>query len=351
MQKAITPAQMGGALFIGLASKGPARRPVLCNALSDFVRQFGASTPNSELADNVSLFFQNGGKQCTILRLERGSLAEYQAIWKLLPTAVASSEFLVLPRITGRGVESRERLWASASRLCQSTRTLLLIDPPDAWKTATDAVRSVDALIKGVVPEYSALFFPRLQATSPISPAGAVVGVLAAQKPGTTSENTAPSLRGVRGISIPLTSQDMDELSKKGINAIREQRQSYLVGGTRTLAGGEGQINDFRYIAVRRLANHIERSIIAGTSWAKTERNEQKLWSNLQGLTENFLMELWHNEAFLGSSPREGFYARCGKQTISPTDLRNKNAVIVVGFAPIRPSEFILLRILVRAAG
>jgi uncharacterized protein len=353
MQKTIIPAAMGGALFVGVASRGPARRPVLCNRFEDFVNQFGASTRSSELAGSVSLFFQNGGKRCTIVRLERGTRAEYQAVWKVLPAAVASSEFLILPRVTGAGVEPRERLWASASRLCRATRTLLLVDPPDTWRTASDAVRSVDGLANNLDREFSALFFPPLRdaALTPlISPAGAVAGVLAQQKPWSVAEEP-PALRDVRGTTTPLTQQDIDILTKKSINPIRELQKGCVVWGVRTLAGAEGQINDYRYIAVRRLASHIERSILAGTAWAKTERNEQALWSNLQTLAENFLMDLWREQAFQGTTLYEAFYARCGQKTISQTDRNYKNAVIIVGFAPIRPKEFVTFRIPVRTGG
>jgi phage tail sheath protein FI len=102
---------------------------------------------------------------------------------------------------------------------------------------------------------------------------------------------------------------------------------------------------EWKYVNVRRLALFLERSIDEGTQWAAFEPNGEALWSEVRRSAEGFLFSLYRAGAFEGSRPEDAYFVRCDRTTMTQDDIDNGRLIILVGFAPVRPAEFIVLRI------
>jgi uncharacterized protein len=132
--------------------------------------------------------------------------------------------------------------------------------------------------------------------------------------------------------------------SGKSINAIRFfAGRGILVWGSRTLAGND---NEWRYISIRRLEIMIRQSITQTLETLVFEPNDANTWNRIRTMTDNFLMTLWRNGALHGIKPEQAFFVRIGLgQTMTETDMQQGQMILELGIAPIRPSEFIILRI------
>ena len=49
--------------------------------------------------------------------------------------------------------------------------------------------------------------------------------------------------------------------------------------------------------------------------------------------------------AFQGSSPRDAYFVKCDKETTTQNDINQGVVNIVVGFAPLKPAEFVVIKI------
>jgi hypothetical protein len=199
---------------------------------------------------------------------------------------------------------------------------------------------------------YSAVrrFLGRTYATLP--PSGAVAG-LYARTDFSRGVWKAPAgtdaLAGVGGPAVAVSDNFQDALnvdpaSGKSVNAIRKLAgRGTLVWGARTLAGND---SEWRYVNVRRLFLFLERSIDKGTQWAVFEPNGPDTWARLKASIKTFLFGLWREGAFQGAKPEEAFMVAVGLgETMTQADISQGRLVVQVGVAPLRPAEFVILRI------
>lgn len=157
------------------------------------------------------------------------------------------------------------------------------------------------------------------------------------------------SLNGVARPALPVTDIEQEQITTdpgtgKSVNAIRTfPGKGTLVWGARTLAGND---NEWRYVPVRRFALMLEESISKGTQWAVFEPNDEPLWTQLRASVENYLMVQWRHGALAGAKPEQAFFVRTGLgYTMTAQDILDGILIIEVGFAPLKPAEFIILRI------
>ena len=119
--------------------------------------------------------------------------------------------------------------------------------------------------------------------------------------------------------------------------------------GARTLAAGDPASNEWKYVPVRRTALFLEESIERGLQWAVFEPNDEPLWAEIRESVGTFMHDLFRAGAFHGHAPREAYFVRCDHDTMTKREREAGELVVLVGFAPIRPGEFVLLRIRARA--
>jgi phage tail sheath protein FI len=131
-------------------------------------------------------------------------------------------------------------------------------------------------------------------------------------------------------------------LNPTGVNCLRYfPGRGFRVWGART-AGSDPEI---KYVNVRRYLLYLEASIDRGTQWAVFENNGPRLWTNITETVESFLYNEWVSSNLLGATPKEAFFVRCDRSTMTQNDLDNGRLICLVGVALLKPAEFVIFRI------
>ena len=275
---------------------------------------------------------------------------------------VSTVSLLVLPPVTRDG-RLPDAVWPAALAYARDRRAFLLVDPPPSLDVEGVAAWVSDTGLSGPDGRDAAVYYPRLRMTDPLDGAeraiaacGAVAGVYA-RTDATRGVWKAPAgteatVREVVGPAVGLTDGQSGILNPLGINAIRSfPGFGTVVWGSRTLAGADTLGDEYKYVPVRRLALHIEESLQRGLAWAVFEPNDEPLWARLRQSVEGFLYGLFQRGAFAGQKAEEAFLVRCDRSTMSQADIDSGQATVLVGFAPLRPAEFLILRVRQRTAG
>jgi Bacteriophage tail sheath protein len=248
-------------------------------------------------------------------------------------------------------------IYAAALAYCNKRRAMLLVDPPPQIRNTETALEwiSTGLAVKGA---NSASYFPRVRLPDPLddfnlrtyAPSGAVAGLFAR----TDAERgvwkapagTDAQLRGVRGLTYKLSDSENGLLNPLGLNCIRALPvYGMLSWGARTLLGADAQASQWKYVPVRRLALMIEESLYRGTQWVVFEPNDEPLWGQIRLNLTTFMHNLFRQGAFQGATPREAYLVKCDKETTTQADIDRGIVNIVVGFAPLKPAEFVFIKI------
>jgi uncharacterized protein len=154
------------------------------------------------------------------------------------------------------------------------------------------------------------------------------------------------TLAGVSRPAYALTDAENGRLNRRAINSIRTfPALGSVAWGARTLAGDDQQSSEWKYITVRRTALFIEESFCQGLKWAVSEPNAEPLWSQIRRMGETFLHGLFRQGAFQGATPRETYFVKCDSETTTQDDVDQGIANVVIGFAPLKPAEFVVISI------
>ena len=251
--------------------------------------------------------------------------------------------------------------WDIAAQYCEKRRAMLIVDAPGSWRSKDDAkgngtTTGIAAL--GTRHKNAAVFFPRLVQPNPendnrteeFAPCGAVAGLFARTD---TQRGVwkAPAgldaiLRGVPKLRVPLTDPENGELNPLGINCLRTRPAAgRVIWGSRTLQGDDRLASEWKYIPVRRTALYIEESLFRGTQWVVFEPNDEPLWAQIRLNVGAFMHNLFRQGAFQGTTPRQAYFVKCDSETTTQNDIDLGIVNIVVGFAPLKPAEFVIIKI------
>lgn len=239
-------------------------------------------------------------------------------------------------------------------------RAIMIIDPPAAWTSLANAVTGAQAL---TASPNAAVYFPQVQEADPlragalatVAPSGAIAGVMA-RTDASRGVWKAPAgleatVAGAQGMSIPLTDLEIGRLNPLGVNCLRNSPGAGVtVWGARTRNGNDRLADQWKYLPVRRTALFIEESLYRGTQWVVFEPNDAPLWAAIRLNVGGFMSTLFRQGAFAGTTPRDAFFVKCDAETTTPTDVDNGIVNIVVGFAPLKPAEFVVI-VLAQMAG
>ncbi len=245
---------------------------------------------------------------------------------------------------------------------CESVKSrMVIVDPPSSTELRTGA--DVDTL--GLpTSTYSVLYYPWLKVSNPfydaekrpaepptltIPPSAAAAGMWA-KIDGRRGVWKAPAgintrLLGVSGTQYEIEDGIQDQLNPLGVNAVRNlPRFSYVFWGARTLATNAAP--EWRYVPIRRTAIMIERSIYDGIQWAVFEPNDHNLWASIRLNIGTFMGGLHRAGAFQGEKASDAYFVNCGLgDTMTQGDIDAGRVIAVVGFAPLKPAEFVIIRI------
>ena len=256
--------------------------------------------------------------------------------------------------------------WAAAANYCQERRAMLIIDPPTAWtadpsaaiSTAETGVNGLRATVGNDDARNAVVYFPRLRMPDPLSenrtanfaPCGAVAGIIArtdAQRGvWKAPAGLEASFSGVQGFTYSMTEGQNGVLNPVGLNCLRTfPVAGNLVWGARTLVGADLLASEWKYVPVRRLALFLEESLYRGTQWVVFEPNDEPLWSQIRLNLGAFMQNLFRQGAFQGASPREAYFVKCDRETTTQNDINLGVVNIIVGFAPLKPAEFVVIKL------
>ncbi len=265
-----------------------------------------------------------------------------------------------------RGGTTDSTVYQQALAYCEKRRAMLLVDSPAVWSANPDGAASTareklledELKLAGQNARNAALFFPRVRQADPkrdglvdtFVPCGIIAGVMA-RTDSTRGVWKAPagldaSLNGIQALEVNLTDAENGMLNPLGINCLRFFRGAgRVVWGARTLRGADQLADEWKYIPVRRLALYIEESLYRGTQWVVFEPNDEPLWAQIRLNVGAFMHNLFRQGAFQGASPREAYFVKCDKETTPQNDINLGIVNIVVGFAPLKPAEFVIIKL------
>jgi phage tail sheath protein FI len=118
-----------------------------------------------------------------------------------------------------------------------------------------------------------------------------------------------------------------------------------VVWGSRTLRGADQLADEYKYVPVRRTALFLEESLYRGTQWVVFEPNDEPLWAQIRLNIGAFMQSLFRQGAFQGRTPREAYLVKCDRETTTQDDINRGVVNILVGFAPLKPAEFVIIKI------
>jgi phage tail sheath protein FI len=263
-----------------------------------------------------------------------------------------------------RGVSMSATVYQAAMEYCRQHRAMLLVDSPFEWSanpvTAPGkAAAGLPALgLAGEAARNAALYFPPLLEADPLRdgqtdefvPCGAVAGIMA-RTDASRGVWKAPAgldaaINGIQGLAVKLNDLENGMLNPLGINCLRAfPANGRVVWGARTLRGSDQLGDEYKYVSVRRTALFIEESLYRGTQWVVFEPNDEPLWAQIRLNVGAFMNGLFRQGAFQGKTPAEAYFVKCDKETTPQNDINLGIVNIVVGFAPLKPAEFVIVRL------
>jgi phage tail sheath protein FI len=154
------------------------------------------------------------------------------------------------------------------------------------------------------------------------------------------------SISGAQGLSVGLTNEENGQLNPLGVNCLRTfPIIGNVTWGARTMRGADLLADEYKYIPVRRTALYIEESLYRGLQWVVFEPNDEPLWAQIRLNAGAFMHNLFRQGAFQGSSPRDAYFVKCDKETTTQSDINLGIVNVVVGFAPLKPAEFVIIKL------
>jgi phage tail sheath protein FI len=244
----------------------------------------------------------------------------------------------------------------AASQYCAKRRAVFIADPSTAWTTPAKVIAGLGGHMDPTAN--AALYFPMISAADPLrenqiedfAPCGAVAGVMAR-----TDANRgvwkAPAgieatVAGASALTVKLTDGENGQLNPLGVNCLRSFPViGRVVWGARTMRGADQLADQWKYVPVRRLALYIEESLFRGTQWVVFEPNDEPLWAQIRLNVGAFMNTLFRQGAFQGASPKDAYFVKCNSETTTQADIDNGIVNIIVGFAPLKPAEFVVIQI------
>jgi hypothetical protein len=198
---------------------------------------------------------------------------------------------------------------------------------------------------------YAALYYPWVRVVDPVTnternlpPSGFVAGIYA-RNDLNRAVYKAPANEVVNlavGFEKMLDRAEQEVLNPEGVNCFRYfEGLGHRLWGARTISSDP----EWKYVNLRRYFAYLERSIDKGTQWVVFEPNGQPLWGNVRSAISDFLLNEWRTGALHGDKPEKAFFVRCDRSTMTQNDLDNGRLVCLVGVAPLRPAEFVIVRI------
>ena len=289
-----------------------------------------------------------------------GSVSDMTGIYALKKADMFNLLCIPPPERSG---DTADTVYQKALTLCVEERAVLIVDSPRSWgaqvnTAAANAKTGLQTMgLNGTSARNAALFFPRILQADPLHdnqtdqfvPCGVLAGMISR-----TDTNRgvwkAPAgidaaLNGIRGLQVKLTDDQNGLLNPIGINCLRSfPVYGHVNWGARTLRGANELADEYKYLPVRRTALFIEESLFRGLKWVVFEPNDEPLWGQIRLNVGAFMHNLFRQGAFQGNK-KEAYFVKCDSETTTQNDINNGIVNIVVGFSPLKPAEFVVIKL------
>ena len=370
--------------FVGSAARGEKNNPVRLRSFGEYTDLFGELSKDQPMGFAVDQFFKNGGQHALIVRVCNSGAAATGAIsdahvsdpaleaarngiWAL--EKVDRFNLLCIPPYT---LDSNHDIGAqtrcAAASYCHARGAIFIADPLQGWHEPSDIAHGVSGLdgpTWGLARNANtAVYFPRIVIPNPLQaggaltivPCGTIAGLIA-RTDATRGVWKAPagleaSMQGVTALTMTLTDRDNDMLNALGVNCLRSfPPNRHVPWGARTLVGTDhSAASEWQYLPIRRLALFLEESISQSTQWVVLEPNGEPLWDEIRRSIEIFMQNLFRQGAFQGKTPNEAYFVKCGPDTTTQTDIDRGIIIAHIGFAALKPAEFIIFQVRLQTA-
>jgi hypothetical protein len=325
------------------ATVAPAATPQLISSWEEYKNKFGDfQAATTVLAHAVYGFFNNGGKNCWVMRVvDLSSLATN--LEKFEPI-----DEIAIVAVPGAVTNTQQNVIVAH---CEKMKDRVCV--LDGQQNLAGNISVTD--IKGTTGDskFAAMYWPWLKVSNPpgnaalISqpPSGHVAGIYA-RVDATRGVFKAPANEAVFGavdVDRNITRNQQENINPKGINAIRVFNGAVKVYGGRTLGGDDN--GDMRYISTRRYMNFLVESIDEGTQFVVFEPNSPALWQRIIRSVSDFLYNQWREGGLFGETQKQAFFVKCDAE-LNPPSVREAGQVITeIGVAIVKPAEFVIFRI------
>ncbi len=248
-------------------------------------------------------------------------------------------------------------VYAEAITYAESRRSMIVVDIPESvvgidqmqtWMADNGSLRHPNA----------AVYYPRTFTPDPLNQnrqrslasSGTIAGLWARTDTQRgvwkAPAGTDARLRNVESLTYVMTDLENGTLNPLGVNCLRNfPVYSNICWGARTLDGADALASDWKYVPVRRTTLFLEESLYRGTKWVVFEPNDEPLWSQIRLNVGSFMHDLFRKGAFQGTTPREAYFVKCDSETTTQSDIDLGVVNIEVGFAPLKPAEFVIIKI------
>jgi uncharacterized protein len=267
---------------------------------------------------------------------------------------------LCIPATMNLPDDNAAQVASKATTFCVDRRAMYIVDVPQASSTRASVTSVSQWLDKyaSLRSKNAVVYFPRVEAPDPLAsyrqrkfaPSGVMAGIWARTDAGRgvwkAPAGTEASLSGVQQLEYRLSDAENGVLNPVAINCLRVFPVFGSVSwGARTLNGADQMTDDYKYLPVRRLALFIEESLFRGTQWVVFEPNDAPLWAQIRLNVGAFMQSLFLQGAFQGATPSAAYFVRCDATNNPPASVNLGIVNINIGFAPLKPAEFVVLQI------
>jgi len=355
--------ETGVTAFLGVTERGPRNQPTRVGSFEQYESVFGAA--DSYMTHALRGFFDNGGRTAYLVNVS--------AEGGLDPTP---DDFIGLQGTEARGLQALEAiddidLLVAPDLMFHYRRSVGFQEPAHVLAVQRAMVEHCEKLhdrfcLLDPLPghdleealrwramfdsSHASFYFPWIkvrkgeEVLAPIPPSGHIAGMIARndRQEGVHRAPANQPLQGLVDVAQRVRKRQRDHAFDRRVNTLVPfPGRGIRIWGARTLSSDPA----FVQINVRRLMILVRKSVEKYAQWVVFEPNEPTLWKRIIRSVDVFLGDLWKQGALVGAAQDEAYYVKCDEET-NPPEARDAGELLCeIGISPVKPAEFIVVRI------
>jgi phage tail sheath protein FI len=339
---------------LSMDSADPRHAPAVINGRSAFIDKLTTGSTNTPTNTTSPVALANG-KDGSVIGPADTTSTFRDALLALFGAGAVADRIDLFNLVCVPGLVDAATIKTLQGK-CRDRRAFLIVDSPQD-ETVANMPSFVTTLI-GPSPSYAALYYPWVRAPDPLQqgalrefpPCGFVAGIYArtdsARGVWKAPAGIDAGLAGASDLVLAMSDPENGQLNPHAINCLRTlHTYGNVVWGARTLEGDSDRGSEWKYVPVRRMALYLEESLYRGTQWVVFEPNDEPLWAQIRLNIGAFMQDLFRQGAFQGKTPKDAYFVKCDSETTTQTEINLGIVNILVGFAPLKPAEFVVIKI------